>query len=404
MNILLINHYSGSNKLGMQFRPYYLAREWIKLGHSVTIIGGTYAHARNLQTKAGEEIYNGINYIWIKTRRYRGNSIGRVISIIQFVLKIWFSANKIALKVKPYIVIASSIYPLDIYPANKIAKIAKAKLCFELHDLWPLSPLQLGGYSGHHPFIRIMQRAEDFYCKHSDIVVSILPLTREYLKGRGLDEKKFFYIPNGIALEELSETGDLSFEMSQKLNNLRTKYNFIIAYTGAHGTANALSVLIDVASRLSDDGIAVVLIGRGPEREGLKSYVREKKVNNVYFFDPVPKSEIPAILNQFDALYIGLQNKSLFQFGISPNKIFDYMMAAKPIIQAIDSGNNLVEEADCGVSAKAGNVEEIAKVILHLKSLTAEERERLGRNGRAFVLMNHTYSVLARKFLNAISN
>jgi glycosyltransferase involved in cell wall biosynthesis len=388
----------------MQFRPFYIAREWIKLGHSVTIIGGTYSHSRYTQPKPGEEVYEGIKYIWVKTRKYHGNGIGRIVSMIQFVSKLWFSANKIAVKAKPYVVIASSIYPLDIYPANKIAKIAKAKLCFELHDLWPLGPLEVGDYSSYHPFIKIMQKAEDFYCMHSDIVVSILPLAKEYLKGRGLDEKKFFHIPNGIAPEEWSETGDVPFKMAQELKHLRSKYNFIIAYAGAHGIPNALNILIDVASQLSGEGIAVVLIGQGPEKEGLKSYVQEKKVSNVYFFGPVLKTEIPAVLKQFDALYIGLQKKSVFRFGISPNKIFDYMMAAKPIIQAIDSGNNLVEEANCGVFAKPDNVEEITKVIIHLKLLTVKERERLGKNGRAFVLKNHTYSVLARKFIEVISN
>ena len=44
MNILLINHYAGSPDLGMEFRPYYMAKEWQKAGHHVRIVGGSFSH------------------------------------------------------------------------------------------------------------------------------------------------------------------------------------------------------------------------------------------------------------------------------------------------------------------------------------------------------------------------
>ncbi len=83
--------------------------------------------------------------------------------------------------------------------------------------------------------------------------------------------------------------------------------------------------------------------------------------------------------------------------------MFDYMMAGKPIVQAIDSGNNLVEEANCGLYASAENADEVAQAILKLKSLSPEERNILGRNGKEYVLKNHTYSVLAKKMLDSLS-
>ena len=91
--------------------------------------------------------------------------------------------------------IQSSPARLDIYPAHRIAKYAKAQLCFELHVLWPLSPMELGGYSKRHPFIKVMQMAEDYYCKHADKVISIIPLAKDYLIGRGLDGRKYFHVP-----------------------------------------------------------------------------------------------------------------------------------------------------------------------------------------------------------------
>ena len=99
-----------------------------------------------------------------------------------------------------------------------------------------------------------------------------------------------------------------------------------------------------------------------------------------------------------DVLYIGLQKQSLFRFGISPNKMFDYMMAAKPIIQAIDAGNNLVREADCGIDVEPDNVSEISKAILALKSMSEEERRKLGENGKKFVHLESYLSSVGEAF------
>jgi glycosyltransferase involved in cell wall biosynthesis len=404
MNILIINHHAGRPDLGMAFRPYYLAKEWIGQGHDVTIVGATYSHIRKGMPTPGEETYEKMRYLWVKTLVYKGNGPGRVISMLQFISKLILLSGKISKKYNPDVVIASSTYPLDIYPAKRIARLSGAKLCFELHDLWPLSPLELGNYSPHHPFIKMMQYAEDYYCKHSDTVVSMLPLAKDYLVGRGLDPQKFHYVPNGIVLDDWANTRPVEKEVSDRIKSLRSEYDFLIAYAGAHGIANALDILIETAGKLKDDKVGVILVGPGPEKERLKQYADEKGICNVYFFDPVPKYEIPSLLELFDALYIGLQKESLFRFGISPNKIFDYMMAGKPIIQAIDAGNNLVKEANCGVYADAGNTNEIVEAVRYLKSLSATVRETLGKNGRAFVLENHTYSVLAQKFLDAISN
>lgn len=385
------------------FRPYYLAKEWIRLGHSVSIIGSTFSHVRKESTRPGEELFDGIHYLWIKSLEYRGNGLGRLIGMIQFITKIWLKAKSLSARYRPDIVIASSTYPLDIFPAHRIAKYTKAQLCFELHDLWPLSPMELGGYSRIHPFILLMQIAEDYYCKHADKVISIIPLAKDYLIGRGLDVRKYFHVPNGIAPEEWKESETLLPELEEKINDLQSQYDFLIAYAGAHGIANALNTLLLAAQKLSNKDVGVVLIGGGPEKEGLIKQSQALGLINVFFIDTVPKKQIPALLQQFDALYIGLQKESLFRFGISPNKIFDYMMAGKPIIQAVDAGNNLVEEANCGIYAEAENADAVAEAILKLKSLSPKARFKLGQNGKEYVIKNHTYEVLAKKFLDAFS-
>ncbi len=201
MNLLIINHNAGRPDLGYMFRPYYLAKEWISLGHTVTIIGSTYSHVRKGIPRPGEETYDGIQYLWIKSRRYDGNGPGRLIGMIQFITKVWFRAKRVSARYGPDIVIASSTYPLDIFPARRISRYSGAKLCFELHDLWPLSPMELGGYSKRHPFIQVMQMAEDYYCKYADKVISIIPLAKDYLIGRGLMAGNFFMFLTELRLK-----------------------------------------------------------------------------------------------------------------------------------------------------------------------------------------------------------
>ena len=176
----------------------------------------------------------------------------------------------------------------------------------------------------------------------------------------------------------------------------------MVGFAGAHGIANSLYAAIEAASTLKDKNIDFVLVGTGQEKENLMRFVREKEITNVHFLPPVSKFAIPSFLREMDALYIGLQKQSLFRFGISPNKLFDYMMSEKPVIQAIDAGNNVVREADCGMDVEPDNVVEIAGAMEKLSQLSEEELRRMGANGKKFVLENHTYSVLGKRFIDCL--
>lgn len=407
MNIIIIDHYAGSPTLGMEFRPYYLGKEWVKMGHKVTIIGASFSHLRKVQPNLGKETIDEIKYIWIKTNRYSGNGIGRVISMLIFVTKLYLNAKKIAKSINPDFVIASSTYPLDIYPARRISKFVKekkSKLIFEVHDLWPLSPIELGGYTPKHPFIKVMQAAEDYAYKNVDAVVSILPKAFSHMSDHGLSKDKFFYIPNGIVVEDWSYPLPLGLKHYELIQNLHLQNKFIVGFAGAHGTANSLQSIIDAVARIELNNVALVLVGTGQEKNNLIKYVKDKEIKNVYFLEPINKLMIPSLLKEMDVLYVGLQKQSLFRFGISPNKIFDYMMSSKPIIQAIEAGNNLVRDADCGIDVEPECVDEIASAILEIQALSVQDRSRMGENGHNFVFKNHTYDILGKRFIKIMQS
>ncbi|MCE5286399.1 MAG: glycosyltransferase family 4 protein [Pelosinus sp.] len=410
MNILLINHYAGSPKHGMEYRPYYMAQEWVKRGHNVTIVAANYSHVRSINPdvdgKLSEEFIDGIRYIWIKTSTYFGNSISRAINMFAFVSRLFRYNCDICNNNRFDAVIASSTYPLDIYPAYWFATKAKAKLIFEVHDLWPLSPIEIGGMSRWHPFIMVMQMAENFAYKKADKVVSMLPKACQHMQEHGMSKDKFVYIPNGICMDDwiASRSSTKKSPQIEAIDNLRKDGFFLIAYAGNHSKGNALESILRAADLLKDLPIKVILIGQGPEKEYLQQLSNSLDLPNILFLPPVRKEVIPLLLSKMDVLYIGMKAQSLFRFGISPNKLMDYMMSGKPVISAIYAGNDIVAESGCGLSILPENPQELAQAIIKLYNTAAEDLVIMGESGKKYVKEHHNYEVLAKKFLNVLGN
>ena len=389
--------------MGMEYRPYYLARQWVDLGHDVTIIASTQSHIRNsdinIKYDFEEEVIDGIRYVWVKTPKYDGNGAKRAFNMISFVSKLWMNSLNISKTYNPDVVIASSTYTIDNYVAMKIARISNAKYFYEVHDLWPLSPIELGGMSEKHIFIRMMQNAENYAYKWSDKVISMLPHTQEHMKEHGLDLEKWRYIPNGVCLNEWENAIEMPSDIELKIKDFKQSGNKLIAYAGTLGLANALDNLLNAAKEMADRKLVFLIFGIGPEEENLKNIIKENDLSNVILMGSVPKATIPSILAQMDILYIGLKRQSLFRFGISPNKLIDYMMSSKPIIQAIDAGNNMVLEADCGISIEPENTKALIDAIDVLLKTDEAKLKKMGENGHEFALQNHIYKKLAEDFI-----
>ena len=408
MNILLCNHYAGSHRHGMEYRPYYLAREWVQLGHHVTIVAASRSHVRqqNPDCRAGltEEWIDGVRYVWLPTPAYEGNGVRRVVNIFSFVGQLLRFRSRVTGDWRPDAVIASSTYPLDIVPTWRIARRYDARLLFEVHDLWPLTPIELGRMSRWHPFIMALQRAEDFAYRRADCVVSMLPKADSYMRERGMQPGKFVHIPNGVEVQEWNSLNQsLSDEHREAIRRHREAGQFLVGYAGAHGVANALDVLIEAAAQLRDSPAAFLLVGQGPEKTPLQQRARDAGLTNIEFLPPIPKPAVPAFLRAMDALYIGLVRQPLFRFGVSPNKLFDYMMAGRPVIHAIDTPGDLVAESGCGLSCAAEDPLAVAATVRELIERPAAELAAMGERGRQFVLRNHAYEGLARRFLEVMT-
>jgi glycosyltransferase involved in cell wall biosynthesis len=411
VNILLVNHYAGSPRHGMEYRPYYLAREWVRAGHRVQIVAASFSHVRSRQPElpaegasAFDETIDGIAYRWLRTPAYRGNGVGRAFNILRFLTRLWRISKDLAMAFRPDVVIASSTYPMDIWVGRRLARIARAALVYEVHDLWPASPIELNGMSPSHPFIRLCQKAEDDAYRDADAVVSMLPCVAEHMQRHGLDVRKLHIVPNGVAPEDWSgEPAPLEDALAVHLRAMRNQGRTLVGYAGSHGLPNALDVLLDAAALLKEEPFAFVLVGDGHEKARLAERVRAEGLRHVALFDPIRKAQIPEFLHALDIAYIGWRRVAIYRFGIAPNKLMDYMMAGCPVLHSVEAGNDPVAEAGCGLTVAPESAVAVAAGLRDLAALTPGERAAMGARGRAFVLAHHTYPVLARRFLDTIA-
>ena len=389
-HITIINQYIGSPYHGMEYRHYYLAKNLMAQGYKVTLVSGSYSHLFSSLPKVTKSVLkeniDGIEYLWIKVPEYKSSkSIGRIWNMLYFAWKLHFLKD-----IEPSHIIVSSPSLFPVKAGAKLAKKFHTKFLFEVRDIWPQTLVELSSLSFFNPLIKLMEHYEKFAYKNADKVISLLPNAKEHFEKQGMQKEKFVYLPNGIEIEE-KESISLAEDILRKI----PKDKFIVAYSGTVGIANNLEYLVDVANTLKDNkDIHFIILGQGGEKKRLQDRVKH--------LGPIKKELVKSFLEEIDIAFISLLPEKLFKFGVSPNKVFEYMYAKKPILWAIEAGNNLVKDAKCGVSAPLNDIVSLKESILKLKGLRKEALEELGQNGYNFVHMHHSYTMLAKKLIQVI--
>jgi glycosyltransferase involved in cell wall biosynthesis len=218
----------------------------------------------------------------------------------------------------------------------------------------------------------------------------------------GLLPYKFLHIPNGFDRDEFENMQEEVPDYHLKLlGMLKSEGSILIGYAGGHGPSNTLNTLID-AARLckSNNKIKFVLVGSGPVKDELQ--MDSKDLSNVFFLDPVSKKSIPKLLLLFDILYIGGVKSILHKYGISPNKLIDYMLAAKPVLLSADVEDDLVERIKCGITVPAEDDLAIFNAIQKFLDMSEEKRKEMGERGQKYTKSELDYEILAAKFISNI--
>jgi glycosyltransferase involved in cell wall biosynthesis len=396
MNILLINHYAVPPSEPGGTRHFAFAKKLMERGHRVLIVASSFNHTLRKETRStGGEVYRyeeigGVPFLWVRTPPYSGNTAARVWNMSVFSWRVLQLATSpfLANWGKPDVVWASSPHLFTGLAGERLARRLKIPFLFEVRDLWPESLIALGGLSPRHPFIIALGQIERYLYRNADHIVTLLPLASEYIQAKGADPNKISWLPNGVDLENVPQP-----ELPEP------KDEFTILYAGTHGLANGLDILLDAAAILSEkkqaQHIRFRLVGDGPEKPRLRSRAEQLGLRNVSFEDPVPKQDVYRLLASGDALVAILKDADLFsKWGVSPNKIFDYMAVARPVLFAISAPANPVEEAGAGIAVPSNDPVAIANAVLKLAQMTPQERWEMGLRGRRYVEEKHAFNVL----------
>ena len=386
----ILNHYAISPDMSGGTRHFDLARELVKKGHEVTIFASGFDHSTRqyLKIKPGEKMrveeYDGVRFVWVNTLPYYGNNWRRVLNMLSYGWRVLRCSRGLS---KPDAVIGSSMHPFAALAGWWLARRYKAKFIFEVRDLWPQTAVDMGAMKKNSLPAKLLYAWEKFMCNKAEKIIVLLPYAKDYVASRGISPEKVFWLPNGVNLERFDHPAPLEegSEVAEVFEQYRDKFK--VVYTGAHGPANGLEVIIHAASIFQDRnlGIHFFLIGDGPEKKKLISMVREKCLSNVSFLPPVPKIQVSTVLSKADLLVHTIKKVEVLQYGMSPNKMYDYLASAKPIVTSIEAKNNSVEEANAGIAVEPENPEALAEAIVKIYELPEEKRIELGKNGRRYV-------------------
>ncbi|WDU82037.1 glycosyltransferase family 4 protein [Caloramator sp. Dgby_cultured_2] len=238
---------------------------------------------------------------------------------------------------------------------------------------------------------------EKFIYDRAEKIIVLLPGAGDYIKSVGNYKDKIVYIPNGVLVKRFDDV--LNKGMSQDVKNILKEHEGKIkaVYLGAMGPANALHVILEAAKIIKEKGINnidILLIGDGPEKERLIKLKEDMQLDNVYIYDPIKKVDVPHLLKNIDICLFNLKDLDVFKYGISPNKMFDYLCSGNPILFSCRATNDLVKESGAGISINPESPVEFANALVTLSRMTEDERRALGEKGRRYVEENHDISKL----------
>jgi glycosyltransferase involved in cell wall biosynthesis len=410
MKIWILGHYAVSPDSPGITRHYDIAAELIKHGHQVSIFSSSFDHTTRRDDKLrGKQNYqkqniNGVEFIWIKTSPYyRGNDWRRVVNMLSYTLRV--IPLGVRYNERPDVVLASSPHPFAGLAGYILAKTKRAQFVFEVCDLWPETFVEIGGYSNRSTIVKLLRVLEKFLYKRATKIVTVMPNASDYITKRGIPKEKIVYIPNGVDPDFFHNTiSKMPEDLSEIISGLKSKKKVLVGYTGNHGVADSLSTLIEAAKFFQDKGLANIhflLVGDGPDKKTLLEKAKGYSLNNVTFYNPIPKRAIPALLGAIDIAILTKRKSDLYKYGISFCKLFDYSICEKPIVWAVDSINNPVAEANCGITVPPESPVELSKAILELCELTEKERQDMGRRGYEYVMKYHSMPILAGRLLAA---
>lgn len=391
-HVWILNHYAPKPDSQGGMRHFSLARHLRAHGWKATIIA---ADTEIDDGRSRDQLaIEGVSFVWVAARAYHGNGIGRVLNILDYTRAV-LKQDMLADIEAPDVVIGSSVHPLAAWAGHRLARRYGVPFVFEVRDLWPQTLIDMGRISTFHPVAIVLRWLEKSLYRSAARIIVLLPGADRYIRPLGIPQERIVWIPNGVDLDKFPANPPRP-----------PSERFTLMYFGAHGEANKLDNVLSAMSLISGehgrDDIVLRLIGDGSEKAALMSLAAAKKLDNVSFEDPVPKSRVPALAGEADALVFNLADVAVFRYGVSSNKLFDYMASQRPVIFCCSASNNPIADAGAGLTVPPEDPQALAAAILEMASLTPARRAEIGEAGRRYLETNHNMQKLAGRLASTL--
>ena len=401
MNVLYFDPKFATPRRFAPTRAYTFARRLVEEGDRVTVIALDRRHmepGRLPSTDGGlfhRETVDGIDVVWVRIPyAQRFSKWKRILSYGGYTLAATFAAARMP---RPDIVYASST-PLTVGLNGLIvAKARRVPFVFEIQDVWPDVPVALG-FLTNRAEIAAAERLERRLYSSAERVVVCSETAAANIEKKGVEPDKIALIPN---LADLA-LFDSATPRPEYFESLGLGGKFVGVYAGAMGKANGVEQLAAAAGRLRDageNGIAIVALGNGSERDRLEASARD--LPNLFVPPPVAREEIAGIILAAGATITLYAPYEILETG-SPNKFFDSLAAAKPVV--VNTGGwlrRLAEEHRAGIYTPPGDEQALADALVRLARDPALVEE-LGRNGRELAEREFDGRMLASRFRDTL--
>lgn len=391
MRVWLVNHYGLPPSEPGGTRHYALARELIGRGHDVTVIASSFNHAtgRQMSLPNGRlsacEQFGDVSFLLLRVPSYRSN-VGRLWNMLLFAIQLWSGLATRRIK-KPDIIVGSTLTLPAAFAAERIARRVGVPFVLEIRDLWPQTLVDMG-MPRYHPAVMGFGVIERYLYRNADKIITLLPNASEHIVPKGA-KSDITWIPNGVDMKSMPFPHRPSFHDP-----------FVVMYVGTHGLSDALDSVLDAAAILDKKApqrFCFRLVGDGSKKTELRRRVESESIGNVRFEDQVPRGKVFSILQDADVFIFAAKKTDLYRYGLSPNKLHEYMAAGRPTIFAGESHNNPVAEASAGLTVAPEDPEAIARAVQALALMSDNERWAMGLRARSYAEEHHDFTVLSRR-------
>lgn len=388
-----MNHYATDMFFNKGGRHYWFAKYLIREGYKPTIFCANTRHGSGDGIEIADGKYikmttDSIPFVFVKTVDCNGSNLKRIENMMRFSWNLYAKANEYTkYNGKPDVIVASSVHPLTLVAGIKIAKRLGVPCICEIRDLWPESLIDYGFLKRNGIIAKILYQGEKWIYKSADRLIFTMEGGKDYIIEKGWDKKhngpidlnKVHHINNGIDLDAFDYNEEKYVLYDQDLKDSAT---FKVIYTGSIRLVNNVEKVIDVAKLLKEQNIKFLIWGDGDQLENLRKSVEKEQIENVRFKGVVDKKYIPFITSRAQLNIAFGGNMSLFRFGTSMNKMFDYFASGKPTLVTFKMGYSLLEKYGSGIELHDSSAEMIARSIMYFKNLDEMAYNEYCKNAR----------------------